>query len=448
MKKKLLLINPIARFFDNKPFFLLNYIKNPLQPLNLAIIAALTPEHWDIEIFDEISQPFTYREADLVGITSYTGSAKRAYEIAAIYRSKSIPVVMGGIHATLLPDEAQQFVDSVVTGEAEGIWGQVIADFEAGKLQKLYRGGMLPMEGAPFPRHDLLSHYTVGSVQTTRGCPKDCEFCSVKAINGKNYRQRPVEEILDEMERIPQKIIFFVDDNFIEKGREGEERAMALFKGMIERKMKKYWCCQVSLNVADNEELLHHAYKSGCRFVIIGIESENKVALENMGKKINSNLVDRYDEIFKRLHKHKIGIMGSFIFGLDTDKPEDLHRRVRYIKKSRVDAVSPTILTPFPGTRLYKRLAESKRLLFTDYPKDWGRYDFSEVLFEPALMTPEELKKNMIKCWRSLGNWGTLLAKFIKSTYYLRSLESGLIMMNINYCFRAQYYYETCKDKK
>ena len=220
MKKKLLLINPVARYIKRKSIFFKNYIDAPFQPLNLAIIAALTPDDWEIEIFDEIFEPFSYREADLVGITSYTGSAPRAYQIAEVYRSRGIPVVMGGIHASMLPEEAQKFVDSVVVGEAEGVWEQVIRDFEAGRMQKVYRPEMLPMEGAPFPRRDLLSdRYSSSSVQTSRGCPKDCEFCSVTAFNGQQYRNRPVEEILDELETISNRFIFFVDDNFVEKGK-------------------------------------------------------------------------------------------------------------------------------------------------------------------------------------------------------------------------------------
>lgn len=303
------------------------------------------------------------------------------------------------------------------------------------------------MTGAPFPRHDLLSsRYATASVQTSRGCPKDCEFCSVSAFNGRQYRKRPVEEVLDELELIPKRFIFFVDDSFIENTKKDEERAISLFKGMINRKLNKRWGCQVSISVADNEELLYYAHKSGCRVMLMGIESEKESALDNLGKKLNLSRRDRYDEIFKRIHKHKIGIMGTFIFGMDTDSSEDLLQRVNFIKRSRVDAVQPTILTPFPGTKLYERFEENNRLLFTDYPEDWARYDWSDVVFKPALMTREELKKTMLKCWHSLGNGRTVFAKFLKTLYYTKSLETSLAMLNINYIYRTQYYYERFRD--
>ncbi len=447
MKKKLLLINPIARYIKRKPLFLPYFGDAPFEPLNLAIIAALTPDDWDIEIFDEILEPFTYREADLVGITSYTGSAYRAYQIAQQYRENGIPVVMGGIHASMVPEEAQQYVDSVVIGEAEGIWEKVLSDFEAGQMQKVYRPEMLPMKGAPFPRRDLLSdRYSSSSVQTSRGCPKDCEFCSVTAFNGQQYRNRPVEEILDELETISNRFIFFVDDNFVEKGKKSEERAMALFQGMIDRNLNKYWTCQAPISIADNEELLHYAHKSGGRIILMGIESEKKEALESLGKKLNMKQVASYNDIFKRIHKHKICMVGTFIFGLDTDTPQDLYNRVKFIKKSRIDIVQPTVLTPLPGTKLYERFKEENRLVHTNYPEDWEKYDWSQVVYEPARMSREELKKTMIKCWDSLGNWGTVLWKAVKTLFYTRNLLMAYGMLNINYVYSMQYYRNEFRD--
>ena len=448
MKKKLLLVNPIARWINRKSIFLKNYIAAPFQPLSLGVIAALTPDNWDIEIHDEIFKPFTYREADLVGITCFTGSATRAYEIAKICKSHGTPVVMGGIHVSQLPEEALQFADSVVVGEAEGVWGQLISDFESGNMQQIYKGEHLPMKNMPMPRHDLLGDgYMTTSVQTSRGCPMDCDFCSVSAFNGRDYRKRPVEEVLDELEKISQKRIFFLDDNFIEKGKEGEERALKLFKGMIDRKLNKYWGCQTSIRVADNEEVLHYAFKAGCRVMLLGIESEKETALKNLNKKINMNHFDHYDEVFKRIHKHRIGIIGTLIFGMDTDTADDLLQRARFIKKSRIDAVQPAILTPFPGTKLYDDFMKNNRILFTDYPADWGRYDWSDIVYTPALMSREEMKKTMIKCWESLGNWRTVVSKFLRTLYYTRSLETGLTMLNINYIYRTQYYFEKFQGK-
>ncbi len=444
MKRKLLLINPISSWKANSKI-----IFKPFQPLNLAIIAALTPDHWEVEIFDEILEPFSYREADLVGITSYTSSAYRAYQIAEIYNSRGTPVVMGGIHVSQVPEEALRYVNSVVIGEAEGVWSKVISDFESNQLQEIYRGELLPMAGFPFPRRDLLSsRYMMASIQTTRGCPMDCEFCTISAMYGKKYRKRPVEEVLDELEAIPDRRVFFVDDNLIEKGEGSKERALSLFKGMIDRNIKKVWGCQTSINVAEDEEVLYYASKSGCRLMLLGIESEKESSLENLGKKTNVKKLNSYNEIFKLIHKYNIAINGTMIFGIDSDNVEDLYRRVRFINKSRIDAVQPTILTPFPGTKIYERFRDNNRLLFTDYPEDWSRYDWLDVVYKPLRMEREELKEAMVKCWISLGRWSTLILKFIKTLFCTRNLISAVAAFNINNVYRTQYFEAIKKIKK
>ncbi|MBN1887278.1 MAG: cobalamin-dependent protein, partial [Thermoflexales bacterium] len=215
MKHKLVLVNPVnpARtgLTVNK--------SSRFPPIGLGIVAALTPETWDVALVDENWEPFAYQEADpstgsgpsLVGITAFTASAKRAYEIAAAYRERGVPVVMGGIHASMCTEEALQYVDAVVVGEAEAVWPQVVADVEAGQLQRVYQGEWTDMAGSPRPRRDLFHPgYLFASVQTSRGCPMDCEFCSVTAFNGRRYRRRPPAEVLDELETIPQKMLFFV----------------------------------------------------------------------------------------------------------------------------------------------------------------------------------------------------------------------------------------------
>jgi len=201
MKKKLLLINPV----NPRKVGLTVNLSSRFQPLGLGIVAAMTPDTWDVEIIDENFEPFIFRKADLVGLTAFTAAVNRAYEIASVYREKDIPTVLGGIHASMLPEEALKYVDTVVSGEAESVWHKILSDFEAGHMQRLYRGEWSDLKDMPKPRRDLFHRgYLFGSIQTSRGCPMNCEFCSVTAFNGSRFRQRPVEDVLDELETISQ----------------------------------------------------------------------------------------------------------------------------------------------------------------------------------------------------------------------------------------------------
>lgn len=409
-------------------------------PLNLAIIAGLTPDDWEVKILDENFDPFVFEEADLVGFTSFTSTAPRAYELAAIYKGKNIKTVMGGIHASMLPDEALQYVDAVVIGEAESIWAKVISDFENHQLQKKYIGELLELGGKPMPRHDLLSkEYLFSAIQTTRGCPMQCDFCSVSTFNGCQYRLRPISEVLDELEILPTKLVFFFDDNIIGYGKKSQERAIELFKGIVDRGIKIEWIGQVSLNFADNEEVLKWAARSGCRIVLIGIESEKTEQLREAGKKMNLHIgVDAYEDVFRKIHKHGISILGAFIFGMDNDSRQSFFDRAQYILKSSVDAWQTTILTPLPGTGLYNRLKSENRLKDTNYPEDWSKYDFIEPVIEPLQMTITELSEIMRQVRIKIYNRRTVRKQFRRSLWNLKNFKFAMwgYISNYNYyCF-------------
>ena len=232
------------------------------------VVAGLTPSEWDVTIIDENRGIPNYDEMpppDLVGITSFTSQANRAYEIAAYFRGLDVKVVMGGVHATMCLEEALEHVDVVVTGEAESVWGDVVRDAQTGDLNRVYSGSAQQMGGVPPPRHDLLSEgYGSGSIQTARGCPLNCTFCSVTAFNGGLYRHRPIDEVVEEFKLIREKWVLIVDDNLIGTRDDHIARAKKLFRAMIDAGIKKNWVAQVTINIADDEELLSLAAKAGC----------------------------------------------------------------------------------------------------------------------------------------------------------------------------------------
>ncbi len=432
-RRRLLLVNPVN---PARTGLTINR-RSRFPPIGLGIVAALTPEGWDVELADENWEPFVYRDTDLVGITAFTASANRAYEIASLYRARGIPVVMGGIHASMRPEETLGFADAVVIGEAESVWAQVVADAEAGRLEKIYEGGWPDLAGLRPPRRDLFHPgYRFASVQTSRGCPMNCEFCSVTAFNGLRYRRRPVEDVLNELKSIPQKLVFFVDDNIVGYGRQSREQAKELFREMAEQKLGKLWFCQASLNFADDEELLYWAGRAGCRMVFIGLEAEEIDALAEVNKRLNLKRgVDSYDEAFRRIHRAGIAVLGAFIFGMDSDSPEKLRRRSEYMVRSGVDVMQETILTPLPGTRLFRHLQQEGRLLYTSFPQDWAKYDMTEVVHRPAGMEASILRETVHGCARRMYSRRVLLRKALRT---LRETKSWSAMMfawhsNINY---------------
>jgi radical SAM superfamily enzyme YgiQ (UPF0313 family) len=408
-QKKLLLINPV----NNARVGFSTTISSRFPPLGLGIVAALTPPSWQVDLVDENFARFEYREADLVALTAFTSAANRAYEIAAAYRSQGVPVVMGGIHASMRPDEAVGFADAVVIGEVESVWSRVLADADAGALQRTYVGQW--QTGAEFsrPRRDVYSSgYQFASIQTSRGCPLDCDFCSVSEFNGRRYRQRPPAEVLDELETIDRDFLFFVDDNIIGYGGQTRDLAVEVFRGMVERNFNKRWFCQASVNIADDPEVLDWASRAGCRMIFLGLEADDDAALAAVNKRLNAKRgADAYAEIFDRIHRAGIAVLGAFIFGMDSDTPEKLRRRADYIIHSGVDVMQCTVLTPLPGTRLFKQLDRERRLLYRDFPTDWDRFNLTEVVHQPQGMSPAELSHILRECMHRIYDMPVLKDK-------------------------------------
>lgn len=431
MTKKLLLINPVQQvehqeFWNESAVPIMKY-----PPTNLAYLAALTPPGWDIEIIDETVEPLTYKNADFVAITSMTPTARRAYAISQHYRHKGIKTVMGGIHVSMLPDEAIRYTDSVVIGEAELVWARVVNDFENEKLDKFYYGEHSSLQNLIHPRRELLTHkyaINLATVETARGCPNDCEFCSVTAFNGRKYRDRPVDEVLSEFETIPNKNIFFSDNTILGYGEKGEERTIRLFKGMAERGLRKRWFSQVGIDIAYKPEVLRWAKKSGCSGLAIGFESVNEDALADMNKTRNLKIgVARYKEGIKRIHDHGIAVAGAFIFGSDGDTKDVFDKTTEFVLDAGVDASQFAVLTPLPGTRLFDALRKQNRLIYTNYPNDWVHYDFTEVVFIPKHMTPDELMAGVTKMYRDTCSKLTSLKRSLFTLIQSKSLIGGTI---------------------
>ena len=430
-RKVLVLVNPVN---PHKTGLTVN-ASSRFPPLGLGSIAALTPKEYRVVLVDENISPFEFISGDLVGITAFTSSANRAYEIADRYRAAGIPVVMGGIHASMASDEALGHADSIVIGEAEGVWGDVLSDFEAGTLKPRYEGRPADLAESPAPRRDLFSpEYLFASVQSSRGCPMDCYFCSVTPFNGKRYRQRPVETVLDEIESIPQDYLFFVDDNILGYGQNAEERAIKLFRGMVERKLKKSWFCQASINFADNPEVLRWASKSGCKMVFIGLESADPEELKAMGKTLN--LKREYERAFRSIHRHGIAVLGAFIFGSDAETEASMVRKTDYIQKAAIDVVQITVLTPLPGTRLFAQYEREGRLTRTDFPADWDRYDMGELTYAPAQMDTDAFRRMLEKCWERIYSPCSLAYKFMRTLFMTRSMTTAFWAYNSNVNYR------------
>jgi radical SAM superfamily enzyme YgiQ (UPF0313 family) len=401
------------------------------------VLAALTPPEWEITIVDEnlgVPNYATMPQPDLVGITAFTSQANRAYEVAGHFRNLGIPVVMGGIHATMCLDEATQHADSVVTGEAEGLWPQVLEDARHGRLKRRYDGGLADINDIPAARHDLLAgRYALGAIQTTRGCPLNCTFCSVTAFNGARYRQRSIPDVVREFQSIREKHILVVDDNLIGTRPEHIARAKELFRAMAEVKLRKQWIAQATINFADDEELLTLAEKAGCRGVFIGFESPTPEGLRELGKKFNLLKDRNFRASIQRIQRHKIMVVGSFIIGLDVDKPGIGKRIAETASQYGLDNLNALFLTPLPGTRLWDDMTSQGRIALDRVPKNWEYYTLTFPVCHYKYLSLGGIIKEMITCERHFYSVLRMLARMWES---LRRFRQPLIILVGNLSYR------------
>jgi radical SAM superfamily enzyme YgiQ (UPF0313 family) len=391
-----------------------------MPQLALYILKGLTPsEHEVIIIEEEIEHIDLEQECNLIAISCMTSNAPRAYELCREFNKRGKTVVLGGVHPTILPDEALQYADCVVVGEAEGVWETLLKDFENNNLKRKYHnplpdlGKYVPKDYSRIIKKRL---FNVVPIMTTRGCPYNCDFCCVTNLFGKKIRHIPIENVVRDIQESGAKNFMFLDDNII-----GDPTyAKALFKSLIPLKVKWVGQASVSLLVNDND-LIQLAADSGCKALFFGVESVSEVQLQTMHKAIKE--IDNLESAFKKIKKMGILIHASMVFGFDTDTKATFHETVQFLIKNKVSTVSFNILTPYPGTKIYEDLKKENRLTTTD----WRYYDHNTVVFKPNNMTAYELQSGKVDARKQFYSISSVLNRFTGNLY------SPLIYFAVNY---------------
>jgi len=378
-----------------------------LPSLSLQQVAALTPPNWEVTLVDESQEPIPCgRDFDLVGITAMTHQATRAYEIADQFRSEGIAVIMGGMHPTVMPEEALVHADAVVIGEAEPVMAGLLDDFLGGRMAQVYHAP-IPQDDrliVPWPRREILAgkrYLTTQTVQASRGCPYDCAFCTVTQYFGNRFRYRDTADILAEIRSFPRKLVIFLDDNLL-----GDPaKARPILEGMAEMGIR--WGSQTSLRFAEDPEMLKLVARSGCIGLFVGIESVTgpySVLAKSSGQSSQA-------ELMKRVRDAGIILETSLIFGFDDHDLSIFEKTLRFVEECSPSVPTFNLLTPYPGTKLFQQFEQEGRLLH----RDWSRYNHSEVVFRPKLMTPEQLYRGWVEARKEAYTWPALLSRVWKN---------------------------------
>lgn len=399
-RPRLLLIYPATHKIGWAKYF-------QIPSLSLLQVAALTPDNWSVTLVDESQDPIPDgRGYDLVGITAMTHQATRAYEIADQFRKEGVPVVMGGMHPTVLPEEALTHADAVVVGEADSVWSGLLEDCLANRLGNIYRA---PISGddklvAPWSRREILAgkrYLTTQTIQASRGCPYDCAFCTVTQYFGNRFRYREAADILKEIATFPKKLVIFLDDNFL-----GDpQKARPILEGLAEMGIR--WGSQTSLRFAEDRELLKLVARSGCIGLFVGIESVTG-PFSKLPKTAGQT---PQGELMKRVRDAGIILETSIIFGFDDHDQSIFEKTLRFIEECSPSVPTFNLLTPYPGTGLYQQFEQEGRLLH----KDWSRYNHGEVVFRPKLMTPEQLYRGWLETRKSAYTWPSVFSRVWKN---------------------------------
>lgn len=380
-----------------------------MEPLPAATLAGLTPRDVDVRFYDDRMEVIPFDEpTDLVALSVETYTAKRAYQIASEYRRRKVPVVMGGFHASLCPDEVARHAESVVTGEAELTWPLVVDDARHGRLQRRYRQETRPSLAGLRPDRSIFRgkrYLPIGLVEAGRGCHFKCDFCAVQTVFESTQTRRPVDDILEELSRLKheKKLFFFVDDNITSNLAQAKE----FFRALIPLGLR--WVSQSSINAAHDDEFLDLLVRSGCQGVLIGFESLNPSNLKAMNKVFNTQR-GGFEKALANLRRHRIRVYGTFIFGYDGDTPESFDPTVAFAQEHGFYIAAFNHLTPFPGTPLYQRLVEENRMLYETWWLD-DRYSYNRIPFRPRGMEPDTLQRGCVAARRRFYSWPSILRR-------------------------------------
>ncbi|MEZ4648977.1 MAG: radical SAM protein [Candidatus Eisenbacteria bacterium] len=389
-------------------------------------VAASMPPDVETRIVDEDVEPIDFGDdVDLVGISLMTFNAPRAYEVADRFRARGVPVILGGYHPTFLPEEALAHADAVCVGEAEANVPAMMEDFRGGRLRGVYESDPIDLANVPSPDRSLVKKraYISGNVvQATRGCPYRCRFCSVSAFHRYQIRTRPVPQVIEELKTVGRHVLF-MDDSLISD----REYAKELFAAMIP--LGKTWFSQCSSQIANDPTLLELAARSGCRGLFVGFESLSQSNLDRWSK--GRSRAKDYTETVRRLHAAGIGVCAGIVFGGDDDGEDVFPRTLEFLLDANVDALQATRLTPFPGTPLFTDMERDGRI----FDHDWSHYDFSNVVFQPAHMTPKTLDQGTAWVLRHFYSRREIARRFWRERSYIgrSAFTRAVLPLNLGY---------------
>ena len=405
-----------------------------MEPLSIAALAGLTPPAHEVVFWDDRVEPIPYDEpSDLVAISVETYTARRAYQIAAEYRRRGVSVVMGGYHPTLVPDEAARYADAIMIGEAEAVWGELLADAARGALQPRYQGAARPSMKGLRPARQIFAdkrYMPLALVESGRGCKFGCDFCSIAAFFDQSYHYRPPQDVAAEVAATGRKLLFLVDDNVIADF----ERAKALFRAIEPCKVK--WLSQGTLNAARDPELLRAMRRSGCAGMLIGFESLCDENLRAMNKSFNQ-VAGGWTEAIARIRDHGIKIYATFVFGYDHDTPALFERTLEFALEQKFFVAAFNHLQPFPGTPLYERLEAQGRLLYDRWWLEPG-LRFGNVVFRPKQMAPEELFERLMELRRRFFSYRGILSRGLELKANFNTPLDGGIYLLVNLLLRKE----------